>query len=324
VKSFYKAAALAIGAAWAFSSGAQDVYPSKPIKLVVPFASGSATDIVARAVSEPLSKRLNVPIVVENREGAGGVIGTNSVIKAAPDGYTLLLTSNPLTIAPYMHKQQPFDPAADLQPVTQVVSMPLAIVISAQSPIKTLPELIEYIRANPGKTNFASIGIGSQSHLQGEWLRNTYNLNTVHVSYKSGNSAAIDTSTGLVTFFVPTYAASVALIDAGKLKALAIGTPKRTAAAPDVPTFAEALGRKDVQLSAWFGFLAPRNIPSPVLAKLNEEIVKTMASPEVAGKLSGLKADVNVAPTAEFREHIKAESERWRALLDKLGLRNQE
>jgi tripartite-type tricarboxylate transporter receptor subunit TctC len=250
-------------------------------------------------------------------------MGTTNVIRAAPDGYTIMMTSNPLTLAPYMHLRAPFDPVEDLAAVTRVVTMPLAVVTGTQDGIKTLPELIAFIKAHPGKTNFASIGIGSQSHLQGEWLKGTFGLDMVHVPYQSGNTAAIDTASGSVAFFVPTYAATIPLIDAGKVRVLAVGSARRFAAAPNVPTVAEALGMPDARMEAWFGILVPKDTPAPVIARLNDAVVQVMASRELAARISSLNASVEVMQTADFRKQLRAESDKWHPIIDKLGLRTE-
>jgi len=310
--------ALACGAATA-----ADTFPTRKIQLVVPFGPGSGTDQIARVVAAQLEQQLNVPVVVENREGAGGVIGTTHVTKSAPDGYTVVMASNAITIAPHLYAQPPYDPEKDLVPVTNVAIMPLALVTSTQNDFTSLRALLDYIRAHPGEVNYASSGKGAQSHLEVEALLRSLGLKAVHVPYKNTGIAATDLISNRISFYLPALPAVAGHVQAGKLRVLAVGADERSPLAPDAPTFSEALGKADVKPHAWFGFMVPKGTPDHVVKKLNDEIVKAMKSEDVRQRIRNMKADIRVVETPDYQAQVKRESAQWRNLVQELGLQNQ-
>lgn len=301
---------------------ADDAFPSKQIQVVVPFGPGSGTDLIARVVAERLERQMKVPIVVGNREGAGGIIGTSHVVKAPADGYTMVMASNAITIAPHLYAQPPYNPETDLIPVTNVATMPLALVTSTANEYDTLDKLFDYIKANPGKVNFASSGKGAQSHLEVEALLRKLDLDAVHVPYKNTGIAATDLMSDRVTFYMPALPAVAGHVQAGKLRVLAIGADERSPTAPDAPTFAEALGDPKIKPHAWFGFMVPAGTPQAVVSKLNDEIVEAMKSEDVQQRIRNLKADIQVVETEDYQAQVKRESAQWRSLVEELGLQN--
>lgn len=240
------------------TAGAAGAYPTQQIQLIVSFGPGSGTDLIARVVSEKLEQQMGVPIVVENREGAGGVIGTTHVTRARPDGYTVVMASNAITIAPHLYASPPYDPEKDLLPVTNVATMPLALVTSTQNDFTTLQKLLDHMKANPGKLDFASSGKGAQSHLEVEALLRTLGLEAVHVPYKNTGIAATDLISNRIAFYLPALPAVAGHVESGRLRVLAIGADERSPLAPDAPTFSEALGNPAIKPHAWFGFMVPR------------------------------------------------------------------
>lgn len=297
-------------------------YPTMPIRLIVPIGPGAGTDIIARVVADQLSAQMNSPWVVENRAGGGGVLGAVSVAQSSPDGYTLLMASNLMVIAPLLHAKKPYDPLHDLTAVTKIAIMPFSVVTSPTAPYKTLKELIDYMKANPGKLNYATSGKGAQSHLEVEVFNRTYGLKAQDVAYKTHGSAMTDLMAGLVGFYFPVYPAAAPYAKSGRVRVLAIGTAQRSPLAPDVPTFAEALDRPGYQLAAWFGVVAPAGTPAKIIAKLNDEITKAMATPKVRERLTGLGAEITVTPTKQYSEDLRQETEKWVKVVAELGLRS--
>ena len=281
---------------------AQANWPQKPIQLIVPFPAGGGTDIIARSVANRLAPRLGQPIVIDNRPGASGVIGTQAVAKAPPDGYTLVLgVTNTHAVNPTFFKSLPYDAQKDFQPVSLLAVGPHVLVVNANTPAKTLPELVALIKSQPGKHTFASYGNGSTAHLLGEMMREADKLEYTHVPYKGIPPALQDLLGERVTLLYSTTAAALPHIKSGKLRALAITSEKRLDLLPDVPTMNE-LGRPDATLNHWYGVLAPAGTPMAIVDKLAREIAAVLQLPEIRET----HEQAGVAPTSSTPEQFAA------------------
>jgi tripartite-type tricarboxylate transporter receptor subunit TctC len=299
-------------------------YPSKPIRMIVAYGAGSGADIIARIVAEKLSEQMKNNVFVENRDGAGGLIGTIAAARSAPDGYTLLLAPTTLTVAHALQAEPPYDPVKDFVGITRVSILPVVIVASPNAPYTTFKELVAYIKANPGKLNYATSGKGSPSHLEIELIKQTYGLDVPDVPYKNFGQAITDTIAGRVGFYPPVLPAALPHIKSGKVRALAIGTPRRSEQVPEVPTLAEQLGAPGYQSSVWYGVVAPAGLPADIVARLHEEIAKALENPQVRARITGTGAEVSMAPPAEFGAQIRAETEKWTKLVRALKLRAEQ
>ena len=296
-------------------------FPSKPVRFLVPFGPGTGTDIMARIIAEGLGDQLKQPVVVENREGAGGVVGTVAARNAPADGYTVLAISNAFLIAPQLAKAAPYDAIRDFTPVAKVAYVPLTIVVGASSPFKTMKDLIDYMKANPGKASFATSGKGAQSQLEVEYIKQVFGLSAVDVPYKSTASAVADTMTNTVAFYMPGFGAMSSNIAAGKLRALAIGAPQRLPNVPDVPTFIEATGIRNYNPAAWLGYTVAAGTPADSVSRLEEGIIRTTSVPAVREKIAGASAYVSVLNSRDYGAEMRAESEKWGKLINELGLK---
>ncbi len=310
--------ALALGAI-ALGAAAQDNYPDKPIKMIVPFPPGGGTDILSRVVSDKLSSTLGWKIVVENKAGAGGTVGLDAAAKSKADGYTIVMgqTSN-MSIAPSLMSALPYDPVKNFTPVTLVSEVPLAITVGADSPIKTFADLVDAAKAAPGKLLFASPGNATVAHLTGEYLKKAIGINYKHVPYKGTAQALPDVISGRASFFVASIESAKGPVKAGQLRAIAVTSTKRVAAWPDVPTVAES-GYPGVASVTWFGVAVPAGVPEPIVAKLNTEIVKVLNAPDVKQRLA---SDVATGPKA-FADAIKADHDKWANVIKEAGIQKQ-
>ena len=314
--------ALALGLTLMFAAPAHAAYPERPVTMVVPFAAGGTTDILARIVGEELSKRLGQQIVIDNRPGAGGNTGTAVVAKAAPDGYTLVMgTIGTHAINSSIYKRMPYDPVGDFAPVTIVATVPNVLVAHPSAPFRTVKELIAYAKANPGKLNFASSGAGSSIHLSGEMFKAMTETDIVHVTYKGSGPAVIDMISGQVPLMImfDNLPSSLSQIRAGKLMALGVTSAARTPILPEVPTIAEA-ALPGYEATPWFGVLAPAGTPKEIIDRLNGEIVAILGMPAVKERLLEQGAE----PVGDTPEHfagvIKADLTKWAALIEKAGI----
>jgi len=295
-------------------------WPVKPLRAIVPVGAGSSTDIVHRLVLEQLSAGLGQPIVVENRTGAGGTIGTAAVAKADPDGYTLLANGSAHTIAPALYKSLPYDPARDFIPVVPIGISPSVLVVSPAKRYGTAQALVAAARARPGALNFSSVGIGTATHLSAERFVSAAGINAVHVPFKGGAEAMLEVIAGRVDFFFGPVALVLAHIREGKLVALAVNSTKRSATLPEVPTLQEA-GYSDAEYPIWFGLFAPARTPGSIIEKLNHETLKALQSPGLREKLSGLGVDAMVMTPQEFKVHVENEIVLNATLAKKAGLK---
>jgi tripartite-type tricarboxylate transporter receptor subunit TctC len=282
-------------------------YPTRPVRIVVGFPAGQATDSVARIMGQSLSERLGQQFVIENRTGAGGNIGTEAVVKASPDGYTLLLATLPNVINTTLYSNLNFDFIRAITPVASIGGGAYVVVVNPSVPAKTVPEFIAYAKANPGKVNMASSGIGSTSHVFGELFEMMTGVKLVHVPYRGGYVA--DLLGGQVQVVFGSIAASIQHIKSGMLRALAVTTATRSDALPDVPTMAESV--PGYEASVWYGFGAPKDTPAEVIGRLNKEINAAAADPAATARLAGIGADPSPMTSAEFGKFMVAETEKW-------------
>ena len=269
--------------ALAGSAVAQD-YPTKPIKFIVPYPPGGGTDVVARILVEPLSAELGQPIIIDNRGGAAGNLGTDLVAKAPADGYTILFTLSSHTINPKLYEKLPFDVERDFAPISLAAQIPQILVVNPSLPVTSVKELIAFAKANPGKLNYASVGIGSPGHIAGELFKLKTGVDMVHVPYKGGGPAVIDTIGGQVQVLFVSMPAALQHVKSGRLRAIAVTSAKRSASAPELPTIAEA-GVPDYAVESWYGALAPAKTPPAIVARLNAAFVKVLDNPQVKERL---------------------------------------
>jgi tripartite-type tricarboxylate transporter receptor subunit TctC len=298
---------------------AQD-WPTNSIRAIVPFTPGSQTDIVARALFEQLSTNLGQPIVAENRTGAGGTIAAAIVAKSKPDGYTVLVHSSALTIAPSLHSNISYDTARDLAPVIPIGHSPNVLVIASSRGIKTVHDLVAAATAKPGSFNFSSAGIGTATHLSAERFRASAGLDAVHVPLKGGPEAINEVIAGRVHFFFGPVGIVLPHIRAGNLLALAVNSPKRASALPDVPTTLEA-GFADSDYPIWWGLFVPAGTPREIVARLHKETLKTLRMPKMQETFAVLGVEPIEMTTSEFEAYVKQELRISAALLERIGLK---
>ncbi|HXR56255.1 MAG TPA: tripartite tricarboxylate transporter substrate binding protein [Casimicrobiaceae bacterium] len=294
-------------------------YPTKPIRIVVPFPPGGTTDILARAVAQKLSETWNQQVIVDNRPGAGGNIGADLVAKAAPDGYTLVMgTVGTHAINPNLYRKMPYDHVKDFAPIILVAGVPNVLVVNPSLPVHTVRELIDYAKANPGKLNFASSGNGTSIHLSGELFKTMANVQMTHVPYKGSAPALADLMGGQVQLMFDNLPSSLGLIKGGKLRAVAVTSTTRAAALPDVPTIAES-GLPGFEASSWFGLLAPAGTPHDIVAKLNGVIAAWLATPDAKDKLLAQGAIAAGGSPEAFAKHIDSETSKWAKVVKASG-----
>lgn len=298
---------------------AQTNYPTRPIKIVVAFAPGGGSDFIARLLSVKLSEKLGQPVIVENRPGAGGNLGAEFALKTAPDGYTLLLAAASYTVNPSMYKLS-FDPIKDMTPIAQLARGPFVIAVNPKVPANNLKELVALVKTQPGKLSYASAGNGSIVHMVSEYFLDVSNIDIVHVPYKGTSPALNDTIAGHTQLVFGTVASTLPFVKSGQLKALAVSTPKRLPALPNVPTAAES-GFPQYQVTNWHGLIAPKGLPKDIQTKLNKAVNETLlgGSMEEGMSQDGLTA---VGGTSqEFGDLLKSEIDRWGALAKKRNIR---
>jgi len=309
--------ALALAAAAAAGATPQPggTYPERPIRLIVGQAPGGATDLVARAFAKRLGDELGQTVVVDNRAGAGGIIGTGLVATAPPDGYTLLVgTNGPLAISPHITPGLQYDPFKDFAPVALFSEVPFVVVVNASVKANTLNELIALAKAQPGKLNFASSGQAGTPHLCSELLKHLAGIDIVHVPYKGGAPAQSDLMAGRVQIYCAGFASLAPHVKAGKLRALAIAAPERSKTMPQVPTAAEA-GLRGFEVNAWNGILAPAKTPKAILDRLHGAIAAVMKNPEFQAELRARDVEPLLVGPADFSNYIRGESQKWGKLI---------
>ncbi|MEK6592585.1 MAG: tripartite tricarboxylate transporter substrate binding protein [Pseudomonadota bacterium] len=301
-------------------SGAASDYPAKPLRLIVPFAPGGGTDITARTIAQKLTERWGQQVIADNRPGANGTIGADLIAKAPPDGYTFGMISSSHSVNPSLMKKLSYDLAQDLAPITQATTQPYALVVHPSLPVKSMKELIALARAKPGALNYGSSGTGGLSHLSGALLGSLAGINIVHIPYKGGNPAMIDVIAGQIQMLYSTLLQAQSHLKSGKLRALGVTTAKRSPAAPLLPTMQEA-GIPGYEVAGWYGVVAPAKTPPAIVAKLNQEIVRILQSPEVKERMSADGSEPVGSTPEQFSVHIRNEVAKWRKLIQEAGIR---
>jgi tripartite-type tricarboxylate transporter receptor subunit TctC len=314
-----KTLAVVFGVLAALPALAQD-WPSKPVRFIVPYPPGGGTDVIARIVQSRLGDALGQQVIIENRGGAGGAVGTGEAAHAAPDGYTFLFTLSSHTINPLLYKLN-YDTERDFAPVTMIVSVPQLIAAQPGSPIQSLQDVITLSKARPGSLNFASVGNGTPSHIAGELIKLRTGIDMVHIPYKGGGPAVADTLGGQVSFAIVTMPAAMSHVRAGKLKALAVTTAKRNPGAPDVPTVAEALKIPDYEVDSWYALFAPAKTSPAVIAKMRDAIVKTIQLPDVKQKLLEQGGDTVGSSPEYLGQVVKKELAKWPEIIKAAKIR---
>lgn len=295
-------------------------YPSKPVRLIVPFAPGGANDIIARIMGAKLTENWKQPVIVDNRGGAGGVIGTYTASNAAPDGYTLLMAAINFATNPALVKNLPYDPQKDFAAVSLLATSPLVLVIDLSLPARSVKELITLAKAKPGQLNYATPGAGANGHMAMELLKQMTEIDMVPVHYKSSGPALIDLIAGRVSPSFASILSVVPHIEAGRLRALAVSTPRRSSALPNLPTVAEA-GVAGYEFTGWWGLVVPARTPQPIIRKLNGELVKILGQPEVRVRLLREGAEPAGSTPEIFAAYMQAETAKWSKVIKTANIR---
>ena len=294
-------------------------YPSKPIRLIVPFPPGGGTDILSRLVATKLTEQLKWTVIADNRAGAGGTIGISEAVKAAPTGYELVMgQKDNLVIGPWLYKNLTWDPTRDLVAVAHIAYTPVVIATSANSKFKTLADVVLAARAAPGKVSYGSPGNGTSIHLAGELFEKAANIELSHVPYKGSNPAMMDALAGNIDLLVSSVPSAMAQIKSGKLRPLAVTSAKRSSSMPEVPTVAES-GFKDFDVSTWYGLLAPAGTPAQVVSLLNAEVNKLLASQELREAIHAQGAEPEAMTPAKFSNLLKTDYAKWKGIVEASG-----
>ena len=295
-------------------------YPGKPVRMVVPYAPGGGVDIVARAVAQELGKRLGQTVVVENRTGAGGNVGSDAVAKAAPDGYTLLMASPANTINPSLYTKMPYEPARDLVGIALIGSVPTVLIANRSLPVANVKELVALAKARPGAVIYGSGGSGTTEHLAGEMFKSAARVDMLHVPYKGGAQVMTDLMAGQIALMFVNQLAALPYVNAGRAKALAVASAERSQALPQVPTFAES-GYPDLKISVWWGVMGPAAMPKDIVVQLNREIVAALATPDMKERLNAMSAKPIGGTPEEFAKFFNEETVRWARVVKASGAR---
>jgi tripartite-type tricarboxylate transporter receptor subunit TctC len=313
---------LALLAALLFNAAAHaQAYPSKPVRLIVPFAPGGTTDVLARLVAQKLSDSLGQQFIIENKPGAGGNIGTELAVKSPADGYTLVMSfDGTMAINPNTYAKMPFDPQKDLVAVANVAQVPLLVVVHPGVAAKNIAEFVALAKASPGRINYSSAGHGSTGHLTGELFRARSGIEIVHVSYKGGGQAVQDLLGGQIQMLVTALPTVEGHLKGGKLRALAFTSARRVPGAPDVPTLAES-GYPGMEVLSWYGILAPAGTPQEIVRRLNAEINRVLQVPEVRERLAALGTEPTGGSAEQFAQVIRADTARWAKVVSDAGIR---
>jgi tripartite-type tricarboxylate transporter receptor subunit TctC len=294
-------------------------YPNRPVQIIVPFTPGTGMDILARTVGQKLSERWGQPVIVDNRPGASGNIGTDMVVKAAPDGYTLLITANTLVMTVSLYRNVPYDPIRDLAPIEKMAVGTMALTLNPAVPAHTLKEFVAYAKANPGKLAYGSPGIGTPQHLATELLKLTAGIDMLHVPYKGSAGAITGLLSGDVAMMSNALHAVLPQVKAGKINAIAVGGPKRSRAAPEIPTFAES-GYPDFDVDFWYGLLAPAATPREIIAKLNQDVAEILNTPEMREVLTNQGLEPVTGTPEEFGALMRTDLARWASVIKTAGI----
>jgi tripartite-type tricarboxylate transporter receptor subunit TctC len=310
-----------LAAAWLASlplvSHAQS-YPTRPVRIVVAFTAGGTTDILARSLGQQLTERLKQPFVIDNKPGAGGNIGTEIVVRSAPDGYTLIVDSvGPIAVNPTLYKGLSYNPLIDLVPIVQIADVPNVLVVHPSLGVRNFEQFVSYAKANPGKLNYGSTGIGTSSHLSGYMLSKRVGIEATHIPYK-GADALNDLLAGRLQFMFATVPSVIQHIQGGKLLPIAISSPKRSRSLPEVPTVIES-GLPGFEAGSWFGFFAPKGTPEPIIAQLNRTVNDILAMPSIEKQMVSQGADPVGGTPAEFGQFVQREYEKWKLVVRESG-----
>ncbi|MEI2415403.1 tripartite tricarboxylate transporter substrate binding protein [Orrella sp. JC864] len=297
-------------------------FPNRPVTVIVPYPPGQASDLIMRLISAKAAKSLGQPVVVENRAGASGNIGTDVGARAPKDGYTLTLATAALPISANTYDNLPFDLRKDFAPVLLMTAMPLVLVTAPESGLRDVKTLVEQARARPGAITFASSGPGTSHHLTGELFKARSGLDMLHVPYKGSSPAHVDLMGGRVDVMFDNIVAVRNNVREGKLRALAVTSPQRSPSLPDVPTLREA-GYEDMDTQAWFGLLVPAGTPEPAIARLNEAFAQALSDPDIQSRLADMGARVTPGTPQAFGQFIEAEIEKWRPVVERAGIKMQ-
>jgi len=307
-------------AALAASSALAQGYPNKPVKVVVAFTAGGTTDILARLVAQQLTEKLKQPFVIDNKPGAGGNLGTELVVRAPADGYTLLVNSvGPIAVNPTLYGKLPYNPLTDLVPVVQIAEVPNVLVVHPSVPAQNMDELVAYAKANPGKLNYGSTGIGTSSHLSSFMLGKRVGFDATHIPYK-GADALKDLLAGRIQFMFATIPSVMQHITAGKLRPIAVSSLKRSRALPDVPTVVEK-GFPNFEAGSWFGFFAPKGTPEAVITAINKAVNEMLTIPAIEQQMVAQGADPAGGTPAQFGQFTQREHDKWRVIVRESGAR---
>jgi tripartite-type tricarboxylate transporter receptor subunit TctC len=313
-------AAAAVGILAAPVTASAQAYPTRPIQVIVPFAGGSASDVVMRILLDRMAKSIGQPFIVDNRPGAGGNIGTSAATKAAPDGYTLVMGSTgPMAANRTLYRDLGYDPDKDLEPISLFAYFPILVVVSSKLPVKSLDEFVAYAKTRPKQLNYGSVGIGSSQHLSGVYFDQVTGLELTHVPYRNIAQYVPDLIAGTVPVGFQWLPNVSAPLQSGDARALAVAASKRMTALPDVPTAAEA-GIKNYESSGWLALLAPHGTPKPIIAKLNEELVAAVKDPQVAHKIVEQGAEGTSTTPEGLGKFITSEAAKWREIIVKAGI----
>lgn len=300
-------------------SFAQTNWPDGNVRLVVPYAAGGTTDFAARQIAQKLTEQTGKSFYVENKTGASGTIGTDLVAKSKPDGATFQINDTTYAMLPHLFKKLPWDHANDLVPVTTLAVTPLVVVVGANAPYKTAKEFLDFARKNPGKANYGSGGVGSSTHLGAELLKQNGNFFITHIPYKGAGDAIRGVMAGEVDILVTAAPTAIPAVAGGRVRALMVTSPKRLPALPDVPTTAE-VGLKDFNATNWFGIAAPKGTPKPVIDKLQAEVKKAFAAPDLLKRFADQGAEPGGMPVADFQKLVRDETQRWGKLIQAAGV----
>ena len=312
--------AAALAAACVVPAHAQSTYPVRPVRIIVPQSAGASTDLTARLIGQKLTAAFGQNFIVDNRPGAGSIIGTDLVAKAAPDGYTLLVVASSITLNPTLHKNLPFDPVRDLAPITQLSAFPNLLTVHPGVPVKTVKDLIALAKAKPGSINYGSSGTATGTHLSAELFKYMTGIDMVHVPYKGGGPAVQALLGGQVQLNFATIVSVLPHMRGGKLRGVAVTTAKRSPAAPEIPTIAES-GVPGYDHGPWNGFLAPAKTPRAVIAKLNEETARVLQLPETRAVLNSEGAEPVGNKPEEFGAIVRDETAKWAKVIKAAGIK---
>jgi tripartite-type tricarboxylate transporter receptor subunit TctC len=303
---------------------AQDVYPTRQVRIIAPFTAGGGTDILARLIAQKLSESLKVPFIVENKPGANGAIGADYVAKAAPDGYTLLLGSNgPNAVNGVLYPKLPYDPQRDFAPIAIIALVPNVLLVSPQTPVHNVQQLIELARSKPGELSFGSAGVGSPAHLAAELFKSMAHVDMVHVPYKGGAATLPDLVSGRIQVMFADQLFALPQIKTGKVRALAVTTATRSKALTELPTVAES-GLPGYDTGLWYALFAPRGTPDAVVRKLDGALVKLLKTDEMRDQIAKLGGEVVGSSPEQLEALVKSETSRWRKVVDEFGIRAEQ